>query len=161
MKKTFLQIISLAAIVSSLFFLNSCENCDDYACFTPPQSYRLILMDSANGSDLLYNGTIEKRFVTILDNQDKLIETSYMVDSIQERTYLHSTAFWNTDAENSNFRIRIQTDTAYLNIPFVVFQLEHHEDCCTFFTLEKFEIYDYHSQIISFDFCEVYIEKPF
>jgi len=153
-------IIGFLFVILGLTSLNSCNKCKDVACFTPPQSYKLILMDSANGSDLLYNGTFEQRFVKVFDSKNHTVETNFIVDSIQQKTIINSTAFWNTDADNFNYSIRIQTDTGDIVIPFEILQLEKHKDCCTFFELEKFKINTYQSKIVDYDFCEIYLNQP-
>jgi hypothetical protein len=160
MKKIFLQILSLVTILLIIFSLNSCKNCDDYACFTPPQIYNLLLLDSANGNDLLYNGTFEQRFVKVFDSENHIVETNFFVDSINQRTIINSSAFWNTDANNSCYNIKIQTDTGDIVIPFVILQIEKYEDCCTFFELEQFKINKYRWKIVDYCFCEIYLNQP-
>ncbi len=152
--------ISLIFVILGFTLLISCNKCKDYDCFTPPQSYKLILMDSANGNDLIYNGTFEIRFIKIINNKGQVVETNYSADSTNQKTIINSTAFWNTDADNINYNIKIQVDTGDIIIPFEILQKEHNENCCTFYSMEKFNIFTYQSKISNNEFCEIYLDKP-
>ena len=153
-------IIGFLFVILGLTSLNSCNKCNNYDCFTPPTNYRFIIMDSANGQDLIYNKTFETRFVKVFNNLGQSVEHNFYADSNLQHTFLNTNAFWETNPDQCNFEIRIHNDTSEYKVLFTVLQMEHNENCCTFYSMEKFNVFSYKSSIDkNLMNCEIYLNE--
>jgi len=129
--------ISLALIL--LISIFSCENknCEDIACFTPPPNFILELVDKTSGENLFTNETLNSNDIKIVDEGGKNV-TYYFITTENLNLINLNEIGWNlgfntyTISVGNNVTFNLELDME-----------EKHENCCTFFQVNLFNITNY------------------
>lgn len=126
-------------VLLSIFLFQACNpDCEEQACFTPPQALTFELVDQSTGENLLSNGTYEKTDIKIVKLTDQstvefgVIDRQYNKDLLQ----IHSIG-WKTEIVNYSVSagdqhlFNLYVDAERLN-----------EDCCSFTRYHEVRIED-------------------
>ncbi len=146
----YISQLLILLLLSGLLFTSCLKPCGE--CFTPPTVYSFSIMDSANGTDLLFDSTFEQKNVKIFDqNNSFIISNFYTLDNLS-KIVVNSEAFWRTGY--NNFQIRINDS---IIIPFSLEQTEMSDRCCTWYEMGIFKV-DSFEYMLNNDICEVYLK---
>ncbi len=88
-----------------LIFTQSCDECEDTSCFSPPSSFEFELVDKLTGENLFTNGTFDANDIKIinLDNQSNV--EFIFIDENDYNIIGVNTIGWNTDIVNYSTQI--------------------------------------------------------
>ncbi|NOR87568.1 MAG: hypothetical protein GQ527_08175 [Bacteroidales bacterium] len=122
-----LAIISLTVI--------SCkpeDDCDGIDCFTPPPPLYFNLVDKDSGENLFETGVLDSLFVIVVDSDIDLVKHNFLQSNysieLPEITFLTGPRIYYLSV-GDDVRITFKLDMT-INV----------EGCCTFFTLNIFEV---------------------
>lgn len=124
-----------------LFTVLGCKinECDGIACFTPPQPFSFELVDKATGENLFTNGTLKSEDIQVLNENDEKISFQFISENDYNVLSLNEIGW---DLDPHTYTITVGTTVEfYLELDME----EKHENCCTFFKTETFQLsgYDY------------------
>ena len=129
MKRLFLFLVVLG-------FLSSCDKCKDMDCFTPPQEFIFQFVDSL-GNDLYTQGKLDTNNIDARDEDHHKID--YQLHKNNNSYYfIFGGIGWNTGSHSyiidldSNVTFNLSLDME-----------ERHENCCTFYHRNSFDIQPY------------------
>lgn len=129
----------IGLVLMILISLFSCKDkgCEDIACFTPPPNFVLELVDSSTGENLFTNETLNSNDIIIVDEDGKNVTYEFIPRENLNLINLNEIG-WNLGFRT--YTISVGDD--------VIFNLEldmeeKHENCCTFFQINLFNITNY------------------
>jgi hypothetical protein len=124
-----------------LSFLTQCDTtktCPE--CFTPPEIFRLRLIDKIHSTDLISSGYFNKDSIRMYyfdKNVRKDIEIELHTDSASNKTILYSNEIgWISISGFKEYFLKldsVDTDTLYVDV------VKKVEDCCTFHPYKAFK----------------------
>jgi len=129
------KTIAILAIII-LILTQSCENdCEGYACFTPPQPFGFELVDKFTGENLFTNGTLNSNDIKVinLDDQSK-VQFTFIAENDYNLIQIN-TIGWKT--ETVNYSIQISTENIF-NLYVSAERLN--ENCCSFTRYKEIKI---------------------
>ena len=131
------KITTILAIII-LILTQSCEkenDCEGYACFTPPSPFRFELVDKFTGENLFANGTYNSNDIKVinLDDQSK-VEFTFIAENDYNIIQIN-TIGWKT--ETVNYSIQISTENIF-NLYVSAERLN--ENCCSFTRYKEIKI---------------------
>ncbi|MDT0645466.1 hypothetical protein RM545_02085 [Zunongwangia sp. F260] len=118
------------------FFFLSCEDdCEDIACFTPPEPFSFEFVDATSGENIFTNGTFQEEDISIINQAD---DSNVQVDFISENDYnilqIGSIGWLSEDA---NYLIEVGEDISFT---LLVDAKRVNQDCCSFTRINNVEI---------------------
>ncbi|WP_111708444.1 hypothetical protein [Lutibacter citreus] len=129
---------NITIITVFLLTLVSCDLKDDCgACFTPPRQFNFEFSDKDSGEDLFDNGTFNIDDVKITDEEDKNVTFEVVLYNDSFIVSINSIGW---ELEPKTYTIQLNDDTP------IVFDLDMNtasDNCCSYFEVENFELYDY------------------
>lgn len=89
------------ALILLIVIFQSCSNEDCDSCFTPPESFRLELIDRESGENLLTNGTYKPKDLTLTDvlNNNEAVEFTFLSENDTNLIHIGSIG-WETEIVN-------------------------------------------------------------
>jgi hypothetical protein len=109
----------------------SCQkiNCEDYACFTPPQPFYFELLDSVTHEDLFANGTLDSNQIEVFNiaNNNK-VDYKYIRADSNSAVVIYGIG-WELERTQVEVTLRVSTKdilNLYLDSESIS------ENCCTF-----------------------------
>jgi hypothetical protein len=121
------QRVLLLLIIVPILLVQSCNDCKDIACFSPPEPFLLELVDKTSGENLFSNGSLLPDEVTISDMDNNTV-VDYTFISENGLNLIQVNSFgWETETINYLFQASENT----------LFQLyvdaeRVSENCCSF-----------------------------
>ena len=123
-----------------MFFLAlGCKinECDGIDCFSPPPNFNFELVDKTTGENLFTNGTLKSEDIQVLNENDEKISFQFISENDYNILSLNEIGW---DLDPHTYTISVGTS--------IVFTLEldmeeKHENCCTFFKTETFQLSGY------------------
>jgi hypothetical protein len=130
--------ITAILVIVILIITQSCEivnDCEGYACFTPPHPFGFELVDKSTGENLFTNGTFNSNDIKVinLDDQSK-VEFTFIAENDYNIIQIN-TIGWNT--EIVNYSIQISTENIF-NLFVNAERLN--ENCCSFTRYKEIRI---------------------
>jgi hypothetical protein len=151
------QIVLFGYLGLILIFLTQCEDrtlhCTE-KCFTPPDTFRLRLINKSNYSDLITSGFFNKDSICLYYFNKKVgknieIELEIYTDSTNHKTTIYSNEIgWISASGFKDFFLKLNSidiDTLYLDV------VKINANCCIFYPCKTFK---YNGQIIQIDKVE-------
>ena len=129
MKKVYLFLILFASL------LQSCDNDDCGACFTPPQGFVFELVDAETGGNLFTSGIYNPEDISVVNAVDDTERAFQFISENQLNVIQIQEVGWET--EIVNLEIKIGEDTVfnlYVNAERTT------DDCCSFTKYNEIEI---------------------
>ena len=130
MKKYILLIVFLTIIGCKT------NECEDIACFTPPQPFIFELVDGVSGDNLFSIGQLDSNEIKIINEVldpvsfTFISENEYNLIDLSEIGWNMSLAYYTVKIEDIEFTITLEME-------------EKHENCCNFFNVKQFDISNY------------------
>lgn len=134
MKKLF---ILFGAIWLGLISCNKLNPCDDIVCFTPPPDFIFKITDKATGENLYTNQVLDTLDLILLDENGTQLKTNFISENQLNLIQLDEIG-WNTGLHQ--YQLILSND---LTIAIKLNMEEAHENCCTFFKTNDFQILNY------------------
>jgi hypothetical protein len=118
-----------------LIFTQSCDECEDTACFSPPSSFEFELVEKLTGENLFTNGTFDSNNIKIinLDNQSN-VEFRF-IDENDYNIIEINTIGWNTEIVNYSIQI---SSTSVFELFVNAERLD--KNCCTYTEYKEIRI---------------------
>jgi hypothetical protein len=106
-------------------------------CMSPPPTFMFEFVDKDSGENLFTNNTFEIENVSVTDENNEKVEFELMTEDNINVLNL-KTVGWNLEAKSYTIKLNDTTSVNFdLNIN------EKHSECCTYFEVETFEVYDF------------------
>lgn len=120
-----------------LFVVQACgkDDCEDYACTTPPDPFVFEIVDKATGENLFSNGTFSPEQIAVINTIDgREVEFTFVEENGLNLLRVHGVG-WKTETVLSS----IQLDGEEIFTLYVEAEMVS-ENCCTFTRYHKIEI---------------------
>lgn len=113
------------------------NECEDIACFTPPPNFAFELVSKTTGENLFTNGTLNSNDIKVVDEDNNAISYDFISENNYNILTLNEIG-WDLDPHTYTISVGTSVEfTLELDME------EKHENCCTFFKTEKFQISGY------------------
>lgn len=133
MKKIYALLLLVFLSQTSCDFIK--DDCGE--CFTPPPSFSFQLIGKNNGEDLFANKTFNIEDVSVTDGEGKLYEFELITHDNVNILYLVDVG-WIEDPNLYTINLNDETSVEFdLDVD------QKHSECCTYFEVINFVIYDY------------------
>lgn len=124
--------------IITLLLLISCKknNCEGYACFTPPPDFIFELVDSSTGENLFTNNTLNSNEITFITATNSAVEFTFIAENNLNLIQANGIG-WNLGI--NTYKLTVGSVT----IDLLVEMKEINENCCTYFEIVTFEVSNY------------------
>ncbi|OIO99235.1 MAG: hypothetical protein AUJ98_11610 [Bacteroidetes bacterium CG2_30_33_31] len=129
-----MKLKKLLFFILTATFLNACNPCKDYACFSPPEPLIFQFVDAASGKDLFYNNTFDTINFKVV-NSIKINQNFNFIHQDSSIFVIMPDIGWNTGQQMYNIQLDSLTN---LDVSIQMEQLN--ENCCTFFRMILFNV---------------------
>ncbi|WP_396632783.1 hypothetical protein [Maribacter sp. R86514] len=117
----------LIALVAFVFIFNSCDNCDDKACFTPPEGFTFELVDKTTRENLFTNETFSSNEISVTNLVDNSNLEFNFIDEDDVNLIQINAIGWESETVDALITV------SGIDIFNLIVDAERTtEDCCTF-----------------------------
>jgi hypothetical protein len=121
-----------------LIIITNCKtnDCEDYACFTPPPMYAFELVDNTTGENIFLNKILNSNEIRLTNEENKPITFQFISEN--NLNIITTEIGWEIGLHSYKLSVG-----ANLEIDILLNIKEVHENCCTFFKVIEFQILNY------------------